>query len=421
MYALVDCNNFYASCERVFQPSLRGKPIVVLSNNDGCVIARSQEAKALNIPMAAPAFKFKELFAAKGVTFFSSNYPLYGDMSNRVMNILSGFAADVEIYSIDEAFLDLHGYDYHNLEQYALEIKKKVEMWTGIPVCIGLAPTKALAKLANRIAKKYSDRTQGVYAIDSDYKRDKALKWVSVEDVWGIGRRHASKLRGYDVKTAYEFTQRPDHWIRKEFSVVGLRLKHDLMGTPSIQMEQVSPKKSISTTRTFERTSSDYEEIKERVATFTVSCAEKLRKQHSSCSAIMVFIQTSQYKKHLPQYQNSLVVKTPYPTNSSIDLVKYATHALKKIYRDGYSYKKAGVVVLDIVEGSQKQLTLFSGENPKHTALFNVMDVLNKKYRDGLVKLACQDPKRTWKMKQEKLSPSYTTKFGDILKIKLND
>jgi len=421
MYALVDCNNFYASCERVFKPSLIGKPIVVLSNNDGCVIARSQEAKDLNIPMGAPAFKFKELFEAKHVNVFSSNYALYGDMSHRVMNILSGFAADVEIYSIDEAFLDLHGYDYLNLEQYALEMKAKVEKWTGIPVCVGIAPTKALAKLANRIAKKYGDRTKGVYAIDSDEKREKALKWVPVEDVWGIGRQHAKKLRDYDVKTAYDFIQRPDHWVRKEFSVVGLRLKHDLMGISSIHMEQVKPKKSISTTRTFEATTSDYEVIRERVATFTVSCAEKLRKQGSSCSAIMVFIQTSRFQKQLPQYQNSLVIKTAYPTNSSIDLVKYANMALKRIFRKGYSYKKAGVIVLDLVDETQKQLSLFSGENPKHAPLLKVMDALNNKYKDSTIKLACQDPKRTWKMKQEKLSPSYTTRLGDILKIKLND
>ena len=421
MYALVDCNNFYASCERVFKPSLNGKPIVVLSNNDGCVIARSQEAKDLGIPMAAAAYKFKKLFEDKEVSVFSSNYALYGDLSQRVMAILSGFASEMEIYSIDEAFLDLHGYDYVNLEDYVREIKAKVEKWTGIPVCIGLGPTKSLAKLANRIAKKYSDRTHGVYLIDSDEKREKALKWVAVEDIWGIGRQHGKKLRAYDVKTGYDFIQRADHWVRKEFSVVGLRLKHDLMGIPSIQMEQWQTKKSISTTRTFERTTSDYEEIRERVATFTVSCAEKLRKQGSSCSALMVFIQTSKHQKHLPQYQNSLAIHVPYATNSSIDLVKFATQALKKIYREGYAYKKAGVVVLDLVDESQKQLSLFSDENPKHTLLHKVMDALNNRYKDSTVKLACQDPKRTWKMKQEKLSPSFTTKFSDILKIKLND
>lgn len=421
MYALVDCNNFYASCERVFKPSLIGQAIVVLSNNDGCVIARSQEAKDAGIPMGAPAFKFKKLFEEKKIHVFSSNYALYGDMSNRVMNILSGYAADVEIYSIDEAFLDLHDYDYLELEAYAREIKARVEKWTGIPVCIGLAPTKSLAKLANRIAKKYGDHTGGVYAIDSDEKREKALNWVPVDDIWGIGRQHAKKLRSYDVKTGLDFVQRPDHWVRKELSVVGLRLKHDLMGIPSIEMEQWKPKKSISTTRTFESTTQDYEEIRERVATFTVSCAEKLRKQGSSCSALMVFIQTSRHQKHLPQYQNSLVIKLPYPTNSSIDLVKFATQALQNIYRKGYSYKKAGVVVLDLVDESLKQLSLFSGENPKHAPLLKVMDALNAKYKDSTVKLACQDPKRTWKMKQEKLSPSYTTKLADILKIKLND
>ncbi|MGZ2368837.1 Y-family DNA polymerase [Ancylomarina sp. YFZ004] len=421
MYALVDCNNFYASCERVFNPSLNGKPIVVLSNNDGCVVARSQEAKDLDIPMGAPAFKFKDLFEKKGVHVFSSNYALYGDMSSRVMSILSSYAADVEIYSIDESFLDLHGYDYLDLEEYATEIKNKIFQWTGIAVCVGIAPTKALAKLANRVAKKYNERTRGVYLIDSDEKRDKALKWCQVEDVWGIGRQNSKKLRSYDVKTAYEFTQKPDYWVRKEMSVVGLRLKHDLMGIPSILMEEVKPKKSISTTRTFEGTSSDFQYVRERVSTFAASCAEKLRKQKSSCSAIMVYIHTSPFQKDKPQYHKSITIKMPYSTNSTIDLVEHAQTALKQIYIKGYDYKKAGVIVLDFVNETEKQLSFFTSENPKHTALFKTMDQLNRKYKNGKVKLACQDLGRTWKMKQERLSPSYTTKLSDIIKIKCND
>ncbi|WP_229130266.1 Y-family DNA polymerase [Ancylomarina sp. 16SWW S1-10-2] len=418
---MVDCNNFYASCERVFNPALNGKPIVVLSNNDGCVVARSQEAKDLDIPMGAPAFKFKEVFEKKKVHVFSSNYALYGDMSSRVMSILSSYAADVEIYSIDESFLDLQGYDYLDLEAYAIEIKNKIFKWTGIAVCVGIAPTKALAKLANRVAKKFKERTQGVYLIDSDIKRDKALRWCQIEDVWGIGRQNSKKLRSYDVKTAYEFTQKPDYWVRKEMTIVGLRLKHDLMGIPSILMEEVKPKKSISTTRTFEETSSDFEYVRERVSTFAASCAEKLRKQKSSCSAIMVFIHTSPFQKDKAQYHKSITIKMPYSTNSTIDLVKYAQMALRQIYIKGYDYKKAGVIVLDFVNETEKQLSFFTSENPKHTALFKTMDKLNRKYKNGKLKLACQDLGRTWKMKQERLSPAYTTKLSDIIKIKCND
>lgn len=421
MYALVDCNNFYASCERVFNPSLKGQPIVVLSNNDGCVVARSQEAKDLGIPMGAPAFKFKELFEKKGVQVFSSNYALYGDMSNRVMNILASYALELEIYSIDEAFLDLHDYDYLDLLSYATEIKKTIFQWTGIAVCVGIAPTKSLAKLANRVAKKYVDRTQGVYLIDTDEKRDKALNWCQVEDVWGIGRQSAKKLRSYNVKTAYEFTQKPDYWVRKEMTVVGLRLKHDLMGIPTILMEELSLKKSISTTRSFDGTSSDFEFLRERVSTFAASCAEKLRKQKSACSAIMVFIHTSPFQKDMPQHHKTATLKLPYATNSTIDLVKQAQLALKQLYLKGYEYKKAGVVVLDFVNETEKQLSFFSSENPKHNALFKSVDFLNRKYKNSQVKLACQDLGRTWKMKQEKLSPAYTTRLSDIIKINCHD
>ncbi|HNS43133.1 MAG TPA: Y-family DNA polymerase, partial [Taishania sp.] len=298
MFALIDCNNFYASCERVFRPDLNGKPIVVLSNNDGCVIARSNEAKALGIPMGAAAFEYENMFKHHHVHVFSTNFALYGDMSNRVMTILSDYSPEMEIYSIDECFLKLHGFDtYFNLNDYGLNMRKKVGKWTGIPISVGIAPTKALAKAANRIAKKFPERTNGVYVIDSEEKRIKALKWLKIEDVWGIGRQHAKRLIAQQVTSAYDFTQLPDSWVRKTMAIVGLRLKHDLQGIPTFNLEEVQPKKSIATTRSFETNYTEFNQLKERITTFAVACAEKLRQQQSCCNALLVFIHTNGHRK----------------------------------------------------------------------------------------------------------------------------
>ena len=297
MFALVDCNNFYASCERVFRPNLNGKPVVVLSNNDGCVIARSNEAKTFGIPMGAPAFKFKEVFEKQNIHVFSSNYALYGDMSNRVMNLLSAYSPDIEIYSIDEAFLQFKGFDNFDLQSYCENIKKTVDKGTGIPISIGVAPTKALSKVANRVAKKFPDRTGGVYIIDSEEKKIKALKWLAIGDVWGIGRQHTKRLQFLNIKTGFDFINLPDAMVRKQMSVVGLRLKHELEGKQTLKLDKVKTKKAIATTRSFDKMYSDYETIRERISTFAVSCAEKLRKQKSSCNLIMVFIHTNGFKK----------------------------------------------------------------------------------------------------------------------------
>ena len=238
MFALVDCNNFYASCERVFQPQLHNKPVAILSNNDGCVIARSDEAKALGLPMGAPAFKYASFFKTHNVKVFSSNYPLYGDMSGRVMKILEQFTPDIEVYSIDEAFLQFKGYDNYDLSTYGLQIRKRVLKWTGIPTCVGLAPTKALAKIANKIARKYPKETQGVHCIDSEEKRIKALKWTPIEKVWGIGFRHSKRLKAMGVHTAADFVQLPDGWVKKHMAIVGLRLKKELLGETTLALEQ---------------------------------------------------------------------------------------------------------------------------------------------------------------------------------------
>jgi DNA polymerase V len=419
MFALIDCNNFYASCQRVFDPHLRNKPIVVLSNNDGCVIARSNEAKALGIPMGAAAFEYKKLFEDNKVFVFSSNYALYGDMSSRIMNILSTFSPEIEVYSIDEAFLKFKGFELFNLDEIGLDMQRKVTKGTGIPVSIGFAPTKALAKVANKIAKKFPDRTKSVYSIDTDEKRIKALKWTKIEDVWGIGRKHAQRLQQKNIFNAYQFTQLSDEWIRKEMSVVGLRLKHELEGKPTLDLESPKNKKVIATTRSFDKMYTKFEDLSERVSTFTASCSEKLRKQDSHCNMIMVFVQTNYFRKDQPQYSRNIVIKTDFPTNSTIELNHYAQIGLKAIFQEGYHYKKAGVIVMGITPNNETQLSLFNTSNPKHQPLMSVIDKMNKSYGINKIKFGTQSLDRQWKMKQEKLSPRYTTSIKEIISIQL--
>lgn len=419
MFALVDCNNFYASCQRVFEPHLIGKPVVILSNNDGCVIARSNEAKALGIPMGAPAFQFQKVFDENQVHVYSSNYALYGDMSSRVMNILAKFTPDIEIYSIDEAFLKFDGFERYNLEEYGKEIQKTVTKSTGIPISVGFAPTKALAKVANKIAKKFPERTKSVYVIDTEEKRIKALKWTKIEDVWGIGRKHTNRLKAVNVNNAYQFTQLHDDWVRKEMAVVGLRLKHELEGKPTLDLETPKNKKMIATTRSFEKPLTELSDISERIATFTTSCAEKLRRQNSHCNMIMVFVLTNYFRKDQPQYSRNIVINTDFPTNSTIELNKYAQIGLKAIFKKGYNYKKAGVIVMGLTPNNETQLSFFNTSNPKHQPLMSVVDKLNKSYGSNKIKFGNQSLGRQWKMKQEKLSPRYTTNINDIITIKV--
>jgi len=415
MYALVDCNNFYASCHRIFEPKLLNKPIVVLSNNDGCVISRSQEAKDIGIPMGAPAHQYHKMFDKNRVEVFSSNYQLYADMSNRVMKILSTYSPDQEIYSIDECFLKFEGFERYDLTNYGQEIKTKILQCTKLPVCVGIAPTKALAKLANHIAKKFPQFHQGVYTIKTEEQIYKALKWADIEEVWGIGRRFSKRLRMIGVHKALDFVNLEDEYIRKEFSVVGLRLKKELLGESVLDLDMISPKKRIATTRSFEKYTNDFEYVKERVSTFAVSCAEKLRKQNSSCNLLTLFIQTNPFDKEKAQYYRTISIHLPYQSNSSITLSKVAVRAFEQIYKDGYAYKKAGIIVSGLVPEDQRQLSLFEEENTHHPNLMKAMDVLNKKFGAAKVKLASQDLDRTWKMRQERLSPCYTTKWKDLL------
>lgn len=422
MYALVDCNNFYASCERVFQPQFVGKPVAILSNNDGCVISRSNEAKAVGITMGAPAFQIKELVKEKNVQLFSSNYALYGDLSNRVMAILGQFTPNLEIYSIDEAFLNFDGMTVLDYHDYGIQMKTRVQKWVGIPVCIGFAPTKALSKVANKIAKKFQDRTQGVYVIDSDEKRIKALKWTKIEDVWGIGYRMNKKMKAKNIVTALDFIA-PQHeaWIRKEMGVIGLRLKYELEGKSVLDLEPiVEQKKSIATTRSFPKQIADFDLLRERVATFTAVCAEKLRKQNSCCHTIIVMLVVDKHTVQTSKYYFNMAVTLPFASNSTLTISNAAIDMLKKLHQgnEHLKFKKAGVIVTELIDENKKQLQLFDEENPKHLLLMKVMDGLNNKIGDKKVKLATQNLSLTWNMNQKHLSPKYTTNFKDILEIK---
>lgn len=420
MYALVDCNNFYASCERVFQPQYVGKPIVILSNNDGCVISRSYEAKDLGIPMGAPEFKIRNELREKNIKVFSSNYPLYGDLSNRVMKILEGFTPNVEVYSIDESFLNFDGMNIEDYHAYGIQIKNRVNKWLSIPICIGFAPTKALSKVANKIAKKYQERTQGIYVIDTEEKRIKALKWTKIEDVWGIGFRLTKKMKAKNILNAYDFTlPHNENFIKKEMGVVGLRLKYELEGKSVLELEEApSAKKSIAITRSFDGNITTFNEMKERVSTFATVCAEKLRKQKSCCYGVIVYLRKDKYKIESQRYNFYKLEMLSFASNSNITISNLAIKMLKEIFEEGAIYKKAGVIVTEIIPENQKQFHLFEEENPKHQALMKVMDDFHKKTGERKIKLGNQDLKRTWKMKQNHLSRKYTTNFKDILEVK---
>jgi DNA polymerase V len=416
MYALADCNNFYASCERVFNPSLRNRPVVVLSNNDGCVIARSSEAKKLGIRMGVPAFEIDKLLTENRVAVFSSNYALYGDLSTRVMNTLASFVPSMEIYSIDEAFLDFSGIPMEKMEPLALKIRQTVLKNTGIPISIGLAPTKTLAKIANRLTKT---KSEAVCFLQNDRQISQALQETQVGDIWGIGKQYAGLLNQHGILTALDFTKAPDDWIRKNMTVVGLRTKKELTGISCISSEEIVPdKKAICTSRSFGTPQTDIRQLEEAVATFTARCAEKLRNQRSAASQIMVFIHTNAFRSDLPQYARNRVISLSPPSNNSIALVKTAINALHSIFRSGFQYKKAGIIVTGMVPEREIQQDLFSEtESRKLQRLMESMDALNKK-RGPAVKIATQGTGRKWKLRQERLSPAYSTRWKEILEIK---
>jgi DNA polymerase V len=419
MFALVDVNNFFVSCERIFQPELEGKPVVVLSNNDGCVVARSNEAKALSIKMGVPVFKIAGVIKKYGVVVCSSNYALYGDLSHRIHNLLAQATPEIEIYSIDEAFLNLKGMavDYR---EYAREIRETIYRGIGVPVSVGIGPTKVLAKTANYYAKKVTEN-HGQYILDSPEKIAAALKIFEIGEVWGIGRQYAALLNAVGVKTAWDFIRMDDNWVRRKMTVVGLRIKKELEGVSCLPLELVTPtKKAICTSRSFGEPQTGLEPLREAVSNFASRCARKLRQQGSCANMLMVFITTNYFNEREPQYAQNLVCRLPVATNSGIEIVKYALYALEAIYQSGYRYKKAGVMVSDIVPETVIQGSLFDRvDRGKQADLMKAMDQINAKYGRDTLKLAVQgfDPK--WRLKQEKLSQSYTTKWSDIITVKV--
>lgn len=418
MIGLVDCNNFYASCERVFRPDLNGKPVIVLSNNDGCVIARSNEAKALGIKMGIPVFQIQEMIRKQEISVFSTNFTLYGDLSSRVMFCLSSFVRDIEVYSIDESFLDFSSMlKYYDLPEYARNIVYTVRKNTGIPVSMGIAPTKTLAKVANKFAKKHPGY-KGVCIIDTESKRKRALQLTGIGDVWGIGRRMSAKLKLKGVETAFDFTQLPREWVRKNMTVVGERTWRELRGEPCIGLDQEpTPKKQICKSSSFGSMVNDFAPLSEAVATFAAVCAQKLRAQNGCAASLMVFIHTNNFRSDLPQYYKNCVITLPVPSNSTPEIVHYAIEALKKIYIEGYAYKKAGVIITEIVPAGAIQLNLFSpADYDKQKRLMTVLDKLNATYNRNKVYVASQGTGR-WKLHQEHLSPRYTTNWDDIITV----
>ena len=393
---------------------LNGKSIVVLSNNDGCVIARSNEAKALGIKMGVPAYKIKGLVKQHDVAVFSSNYVLYGDMSGRVMSMLAELAPEIEVYSIDEAFLNLEG--IQNLQILGSEIVRQVTRGTGIPVSVGIAPTKTLAKGANKFAKKYPAYNR-LCIIDTEDKRTKALQLTGIGDVWGIGRKQAAKLEKQGVRTAYDFTQLPGSWVRKNMTVTGERTWKELRGISCIDMEIAPPaKKQICTSRSFGKMVEDIDTMSEAIATHASTCAKKLRQQKSYAMSLMVFIHTNNFREDLPQYWKNTIVQLPIPTSDTLEIVEYALSGLKTIFMEGYHYKKAGVIITEITTNAQ--LGLFDSiDRDKRERLMQVVDKINGKFQYH-VKLAVQGSGRDWKLKQEQLSQRYTTDINEVIIIK---
>jgi len=417
MYALVDCNNFYVSCERVFDSRLEGKPVIVLSNNDGCAIARSNEAKVLGIKMGANYFEIEDIVKRNNVQVFSTNFVLYADMALRVKGLLAKFCPETEDYSIDESFLDFHGFDFFNLKDYCANISKTVKQGTGIPVSIGIAPTKTLAKVANKYAKKFP-AYQNVCMIDSEEKRIKALKNFEIGDVWGIGRQHTKRLLSMNIKTAFDFTQLPQEWVRRKMTVTGLRTWKELNGVPCIKIETVIPaKQTIMVSRSFGKMTKDYYDLCEAVSTFTGMAAAKLRKQKSCAKALLIFIDTNPYREDLQQYSQNIILTFPVANNSTQEMLHYAIKGLKKIYRPDYFYKKAGVMLMDICPEDAVQGNLFDKiDRKKHQNLMTVLDNINDRNGRNTLKYACMGDGKSWKIKQERLSPCYTTRLSDFPK-----
>ena len=419
MIALVDCNNFFVSCERVFRPDLDGKPVVVLSNNDGCIVSRSNESKAIGIAMGTPYFKVKHLVENGQLTVFSSNYALYGDLSNRVMSILADEVPKIEVYSIDEAYLHIDGIAPDRIPKLCRNLTEKIRQLVGIPVSIGVAPTKTLAKIASHFAKKYKGY-RGVCMMDTDEKRIKALKLTPIDDVWGIGRRLAPKMLEWGINTAYDFTQRPKEWVRERLGINGLKTWEELRGTVCIDEEISERRKSICTSRSFADMIEDQQELSLRVSDFAAMCAKKLREEGSAAYDVTTFLYTNRFRDDLNQYFPSMTIRLNVAANSTQEIVSAALKAFRLIYRTGYQYKKAGVVVGNIIPAESVQGAIFDFDESareKNDRISKVMDSLGGESK--LLRLGVQRSGHYADgIRKDHSSGLYTTSLEEIIKVR---
>jgi DNA polymerase V len=412
--ALVDCNNFYVSCERLFRPDLAKVPMVVLSNNDGCVVSRSNEAKALGVRMGAPWFECKALAEQHGILAMSSNYALYADLSNRVMSILSEFSPRHEVYSIDECFVDLTGTPKMREVSYAM--RERVMEWTGIPVCVGIGPTKTLSKLANHVAKKHP-RSRGVFnynALTADQKTH-LLERIEVEEVWGVGRKLTQKLARHGVHTVQDLRTAHVPTLRAEFGVLMEKTQRELQEVPCIELQEIQPdRQQIISSRSFGSMVTELAVLKDALSTFVANACAKLRAQNSHAAVIQVFLQTNRFRKDLPQYMPSLAVPLPYPTNDSLEVTRWASYLCERMFKEGYQYKKAGIMLSEISPVTRRQADLLEPETTSNAGLMQALDSLNQRYGRGTVKVSTQGAFKGWQMLQERKSPNYTTSWDEL-------
>lgn len=423
IYCLADCNSFYASCERVFNPKLMNRPVAVLSNNDGCIVALSAEVKALGIKMGTPIHEIQDLVKKHQIAIFSSNYALYGELSHRVMTILESFCDEIEIYSIDEAFLDMSKMAKHfDLIEYAKEIRQTILQYLSLPVSFGIAHTKVLAKLSNRMVKK-NPQFEGVFWLN-ETNRVEILKQTEVGDIWGIGSQLTKRLNSIGIKTAFEFANMADSTLRKEFSIVEIRLAKELRGESCLPMEEHIAKKQIICSRSFGRTILEKQPIKEAIANHVSSAAEKLRKQGSFCGVISVFIRTNPFSKTAKQYSAGANMRLAVPTADTTYLIQAAHKAFDSIFKQGFEYKKAGIVLNEITpsrEGTQTALFAHNPNTEKSKKLFKTIDQLNLENRRGMVKIAsCGVGKKAWEMNSQMRSPNFLSKINEIPVAKLD-
>jgi DNA polymerase V len=418
VFALVDCNSFYCSCERVFNPKLERKPVIVLSNNDGCAVARTDEAKALGIGMGDPFFKIKDLCKKNDVAVFSSNYTLYGDMSRRVMTALSEFSPEMEIYSIDEAFLSLSGFKNKDLTEYGQEIRRTIRQLTGIPVSVGIAKTKVLAKLANKLAKKNKSKTGGVLFLNDPKEYQKSLDSFPVGDIWGIGRQSSKKLAMQNIFTASQLRDANELVIQKILTIQGRRIVKELRGEPCITLQLIeADKKQIVSSRSFGRPVFKIDELRESIANHVTTAAEKLRKQKSLTKSIIVFVQTNPFK-NVPQYYNSGFVNMMSGTSVTNKMIRHAFNILDQIYKEGVEYKKCGVMLADLFPKANSQVDMFGfSDSLKEDRRMSVVDQINQFHGQGAVKPGACGTDQFWQMLSQMKSPCYTTRWNELLKV----